>query len=77
MARDINFDNLYTSTTGPWAPKSDEATDWLNALVDDIRSRGREPNWNAVFKVFKNGFPDDAPRSVDTVKGYVRRVLDE
>lgn len=71
------FDSLYKSKNGTknWFENiTPEAQSWLEELAVFIGEKGHEPVWQAVHLRFGELFPDEQPKTADTITRTVRKL---
>lgn len=72
------YDSLWESKRAKndwWTLKAtDDQKEWLQGLIEEIRSRGKEPVWATVHAAFCELWPDDPP-VVSTLAEAVRKRL--
>ena len=73
----MDFADLYKTRNGQasWYHTLDaEPRQWLQELADYIDDKGREPTWAAVWERFAELFPEQAPKTPNTISATVRRL---
>jgi hypothetical protein len=72
------YDSLYGHYGGrgrTWYDQlSPPAKQWIDGLAEHMADYG-EPTWAAVYRVFLDEFPEDAPDTDTTIKNTVRRLV--
>lgn len=79
------YEDLYQTRTSrrSWIDGiTKECRSWLDGLADHIAARrtaddNGEPVWEQVHEHLRRDYPDDAPKTVGTVRDAVRRMVRE